>query len=345
MLVIIIAFSLLQNIKLDQNNLASKLDGFLKAHVNNRQFSGTVLVAKNGKIILKKGYGFANDSLKNLATVSTKYRIASLTKSFTAMILFLMEKQKKLSMADRLSKYIPDYPNGDSILLDQILHHTSGIPDLLQYEAYWHRLDRYVSAEEAVSIFKNKELQFKPGSGWGYSNSGYILLGLLIEKVTGKKYIEVLNELIFEPLLMTNSGFESDQLIDELGASGYQIQDGERVRLPYVQMSINHAAGALYSTVDDLYKWDRALYPDKLLSKDELERLFTPELNAYGWGWGIIQQQRFKKKQIFMNGRFSGFAANISRYPDDDMCVIVLSNVMSIDPQAIANNLISDCFW
>ncbi|MCB0279608.1 MAG: beta-lactamase family protein [Calditrichaeota bacterium] len=328
-----------------QQSVSDQLDSYMQAQTDYRLFSGVVLVAKDNQIILKKAYGMANDSLSIANTVHTKFRLASLTKSFTALLLFKLQKRGLLSINDPLSGYIPDYPRGNEITLNQILHHTSGIPDLLQYQGFWQSLDHYVSAEEALRLFKDKPLDFEPGSRWQYSNSGYIVLGYIIEKLTGKSYFAALKHYVLDPLEMADTGFESDSLIEEIGASGYQEQDGQRQRMAYVQMSINHAAGALYSTVDDMYKWDRAFYPGAFLSAAEIDTLLTPGLNAYGWGWGILpMHNRFQTKQVFMNGRFSGFAANISRYPQRNACVIVLSNLMTINPQLIADNLAAILF-
>ncbi len=324
--------------------ITKEMDVYLQAHAKNRYFSGAVLVAKNNEIIFRKGYGFANDEKRETVQSETKFRIASLTKSFTAMAIMQLEEQGKLSLDDPVKKFVPDYARGDEISLFQVLHHTAGIPDFLNFPAYWEKLQDSCSVDQAVEIFKDEPLRFPPGSRWEYSNSGYVLLGFIIEKITGQSLADYFESNIFEPLEMNNTGWESESPIESFGATGYQLEGNNRMSLAPVNMSVNHGAGALFSTIDDLYKWDRGLYTEKLLSKKGMEKIFTPHLNAYGGGWGIMNHQRFGKSFIFMNGRFSGFAANISRYPKDDLCVIVLSNLMDIDPRIIADNLAAIVF-
>ena len=320
-------------------NTTLNVDVYMQAHVQNRHFSGAVLIAKKGEILLRKGYGMANDERAVPISPETKFRIASLTKSFTAMAIMQLEEAGKLSLSDAVSKHLPDYPRGDEMTLFQVLHHTAGIPDMLQLPAYWEKLQDTCTAAEAVEIFKYEPLHFDPGSEWEYSNSGYVLLGYIIETITGKQLCDYFNEHIFIPLMMSGTGWESATPIENFGASGYHLEAQRRVAMPSINMSVNHGAGALFSTIDDLYKWDRALYSNKLLGAEEMKKIFTPHLNAYGGGWGIMQHQRFGKEIIFMNGRFSGFSANISRYPGDDLCIIVLSNLMDTDPRIIADNL------
>ena len=324
--------------------ISAKLNGYIKSWSQNRHFSGAVLVAKKDKILLREGYGMANDRTKENVKPETPFRIASLTKSFTAMAIMQLAEQKKLNLSDPLSKYLPGYPKGDSITLFQIVHHTAGIPDFLDFPTYWEKLNDSCTVEEAVAIFKNKPLQFSPGSQWAYSNSGYVMLGFLIEIITKKSLADYFYENIFELLNMKHTGWESARPIETFGATGYYLEGENRRPTQSVNMSVNHGAGALYSTIDDLYKWDRALYTEKLLLKENLERIFTPHLNAYGGGWGIMTHQRFGKYYIFMNGRFSGFTAHISRYPDEDICIIILSNLMDIDPRIMADNLAAITF-
>lgn len=327
---VFVTLGLLTNCK--AQTIEAQLEAYLLAFQDKQQFSGAVLLAKDDQIIFRKGIGMADDEQKIPVQATTAFRIASLTKSFTAMALMQLEETGKLSLDDPVSKYLPDYPRGEDISLDQVLHHTAGIPDFLSMPAYWQKLRDTCTTSEAVEVFKHHPLRFEPGSQWEYSNSGYVLLGFIIEKITGQSLAVYLEENIFEPLGMDNTGWETgNPSIETFGATGYQLRNQSRVKMPPVNMSVNHGAGALFSTVDDLYKWDRALYTEKLLGKKGMEKIFTPHLNAYGGGWGITRHHRFGKPFIFMNGRFSGFTANISRYPDDDLCIIVLCNLMDID--------------
>jgi CubicO group peptidase (beta-lactamase class C family) len=257
------------------------------------------------------------------------------------MAVMMLEEKKQLTVHDKLSRYIPDYPEGDRIEILHLLTHTSGIPDHTEL-ADFDRERRVFPYDVAQTIdtFKNKPLEFSPGEKFKYSNSGYILLGYIIEKVAQMPYGEFIEQKILRPLSMKDSGFENTNEIIKHCAYGYSLKSNEVIKAKYRDISNAHASGALYSTVEDLYLWDRALYTERLIGKNALERMFTPFKDHYGYGWGVVDI--FNRKMVAHNGETEGFRANISRFVDDEVCIIVMSNMehtpigrISIDLAAI----------
>ena len=240
------------------------------------------------------------------------------------MAIMQLQEKGLLSVADPIKKYLPDYPNGEKITIHHLLTHTSGIPNLTDFPDFLETMMIPSPVEKTIERFKNKPLEFEPGEKFSYSNSGYVLLGYLIEEISGKSYEAFLNENIFQPLNMTNSGYDHNSTILKNRASGYALGVDGLINASYIDMSLPIGGGALYSNVEDLYLWDRALYTEKLVSKNTLEKMFTPFKENYAYGWSITEL--FNRKRISHSGGINGFAANISRYVDDDVCIIVLSN-------------------
>jgi CubicO group peptidase (beta-lactamase class C family) len=322
-------------------DIESKVDAYIRAYEELVHFSGSVLIAKNGKPIFKKSYGNASYEHNVPNTPHTKFRIGSLTKQFTAMAVMMLEEKKQLDVHDKLSRYIPDYPDGDRIEILHLLTHTSGIPDhteLVDFDRERRVFPHDVA--QTIDTFKNKPLEFTPGEKFKYSNSGYILLGYIIEKVAQMPYGEFIEQNILRPLWMNDSGFEKRNEIIEDRASGYCLESDKVIKAEYRDITNAHASGSLYSTVEDLYLWDRALYTERLIGKNALERMFTPFKDHYGYGWGVVDV--FNRKMVGHNGETEGFRANISRFIDGEVCIIVLSNMehapigkISIDLAAI----------
>lgn len=321
-------------------DLASKLDNYLSGYQKNRSFIGSALVAKGGKVILEKGYGMASIELAVPNGPDTKFRLGSITKQFTSTSILQLEEQGKLSVTDTACKYFADCPEAwKPITIHQLLSHTSGIHSYTDDPQFpkpkFMRIP--LTPPEILLLTKDKPLDFQPGEKWHYDNSGYIFLGVIIEKVSGEKYADYLKKHIFGPLDMQDSGYDNSAAILKNRAAGYRsVPDGFR-NADYLDMSLPYAAGSLYSTVRDLYRWDRALYTDKVLSKASREKMWTPVKNNYGYGWGIMQSHNHK--QIGHGGGINGFATFIARYPDDDAIVIVLSNNERAAAGAIANGL------
>lgn len=306
-------------------DIQSKIDEYIRAYEEINWFSGAILVAKDGKVLVPKGYGMADREQKLENTTKTKFRICSLTKSFSAMAIIQLQEKDMLNVNDKLSKYIPDYPNGDKITIHHLLTHTSGIVNHTELPDFnTKRRTEPVTIEQTIAAFKKLPLEFVPGEKFEYSNSNYILLGLIIEKVSGKSYGDFIRENIFQPLKMNNSGFEYYNQPIKNFATGYTISDNKIIKADSRVMSNAHASGAIYSTVEDLYLWDRALYTNKLVSKETLSKIFTPFKGEYGYGWCIIDI--FDRKVTTHGGDIEGFEAYITRFVDDDVCIITLSN-------------------
>lgn len=319
-------------------SLASKLDAHVLGYVAQDKFAGAVLVARDGKPILERGYGPANREWDIPNTPDTKFRLGSITKQFTATLILQLEQQGKLAVTDPISKYVPDSPPAwEKITIHHLLSHTSGLPNFTGFPEYHKTKPLPSSLTEMIARFRGKPLEFEPGSKWNYSNSGYILLGFIIEKVSGKPYADVLRESILDPLGMKDSGYDMAGPILRHRASGYTPVDKGWRNAEYIDMTIPHAAGALYSTVEDLLKWDQALYTDTLLPAAARQKMFTPVLHDYGYGWAVEKQGTHAR--IAHGGGIDGFNTFIARYPDDRVTVIVLSNHESRTPDPLAAEL------
>jgi len=310
---------------LAKEDIQSKIDEYICAYEEINWFSGAILVAKDSKVLFEKGYGKADYENNIQNSPKTKFRICSLTKSFTAMAIMQLEGKGLLSLNDTLSKYITDYPAGDKITIYHLLTHTSGIVNHTELPSFLKdRRLKPCSVAETINAFKNKPLEFKPGEKFEYSNSNYILLGLIIEKVSGTPYSDFIRDNIFKPLGMHNSGFEYHGQEFENFAKGYTLSNDKITDADFRVMSNAHASGALYSTVEDLYRWDRALYTEKLIDKSRLNDMFKPHKSGYGYGWGITEI--FNRKISAHGGEIEGFTAYMTRFVDDDICIITLSN-------------------
>ncbi len=319
----------------NNKGLENQADAYVKPYLNIGGFNGTVLIAKNGKVLLSKGYGMANYELGIPNTPQTKFHLASVSKPFTAAAIMMFQERRLLSVNDPLTKFIPDYPNGDKITVHHLLTNTSGIPNINNFPEYdaWSKFPH--TPQDLIEKFKNKPLDFNPGSrGYIESNGNYNLLAFIIEKLSGKNYGEFLEENIFVPLDMKNSGHDGcPEAILKNRANGY-VPAGisELKNAPYLDWSIKIGNGSIYSSAEDLYKWDRALYTEKILKKATIEKIF-----AEGYGW--FDSKRFNRRAIRMSGRSPGFQSEIQRYVDEDICVIVLGNNYAPTASLIAEGL------
>ena len=254
------------------------IDALLDQYLSYGKFNGSALVAKDGEVILKKGYGMANMEWDIPNSPNTKHRLGSITKQFTAMLILQLASDGKLDLQAPITTYLPEYPKttGDQITTHHLLTHTAGIPNYTSFPKFFEEDSRDpYSPEEFTKKFQDMELEFTPGERFNYSNSGYFLLGLLVEKLSGKTYEEMLTEHIFSPLGMKDSGFDHHSNILKNRATGYEKNGSEFINAPYLDMSIPYAAGSLYSTVEDLYLWDQALYTNKLLPQIYMDMYYV----------------------------------------------------------------------
>jgi CubicO group peptidase (beta-lactamase class C family) len=305
---------------------ASEIDTYLNSLVHIGSFSGSVLIARNGEVLLTKGYGFADREHKISNTPQTKFRLGSITKQFTAMGIIILEAQGKLDVQDAICGYLSECPEAwETITIHHLLTHTSGIPNFTSFTDYQITMATPSPPEETIDRFQDEPLDFQPGERWSYSNSGYILLGHIIERVSSQSYEEFLQENIFTPLQITNTGYDHNQ--DDL-AVGYKSIFS---KADFIDMSIPYSAGGLYSTVEDLYKWDQAFYTKQLLPQDYLDQIFAAHVAipnsdgmAYGYGWMVGLEDG--RQIITHGGGIEGFVTNIARYPQDKTVIIILSN-------------------
>ncbi|NIF03956.1 serine hydrolase [Chryseobacterium sp. Tr-659] len=296
-----------------------QIEKLLKTYESAGQFSGSVLIAEKGKIIFEKSYGYRNGPKKEKNTNKSLYRIFSTTKMFTAIVLLKLEEQGKLSLNDKLSKYYPDFPKGDSITLANILSHTSGIPNETNSEYT-------VDEKTFIQYISAKPLNFSPGKKWDYSNSGYYILGYIIRKVTGLNYDKAIENYILKPLQMADTGFHFNSVTNKNKAFGYEFLS-THLSNEALRFKTDHpfAAGAMYSTIEDLFTFNEALKNDKILKKETLDKAFTPYLNDH-YGLGFDTSDLFGKKRVGHDGGGPGYRSRYYRVLNDDICLIVLSN-------------------
>ncbi len=334
--VAVIAFVATITISFAQTKTA-QLDALLNQYTDYGQFNGSVLVVDKGQVIYKKGFGMANMEWDIANTPDTKHRLGSITKQFTAMLIMQLVAEGKLDLQATVSKYLPDYSkvNGDKITIHQLLTHTSGTPNYTSFPNFFKELSRNpYTPTEMVKMFADSTLTFTPGEKFAYSNSGYILLGAIIEKVTGKTYEQVLQEKIFNPLNMKNTGFDHHSTILKKRASGYEMKGSKAENAPYIDMSTPYAAGSLYSTVEDLFLWDQTLYTEKLLPKKYMDMMYEKYIPAfgqyYGYGWEVgnmpIGNTKDSVDIIAHSGGINGFNTFITRMPKERATVILLNN-------------------
>jgi CubicO group peptidase (beta-lactamase class C family) len=307
--------------------LEAEVDAYLQPLLDLDLISGSILIARGDEILLAKGYGLANREHGIPNTPETKFRLGSMTKQFTAMGILVLAYQGKLNLDDPLSKYLPDFPNAEKIQLHQLLSHTSGVPSYNGVEGYGENYIKPWSIDEVIDWFKDEPLQFEPGEDWSYSNSGYVLAAKVIEVVSGQDYDDFLRQEIFEKLEMEDTGQDVFTTVLPHRATGYGNAEREIYNAPYRDMPFTSGAGSLYSTVLDLYKWDRALYTDTLVSTELLDRMMTPVRNEYAYGWFV--REEFGHKLVEHGGAINGFLSQSQRFVDDDLVVISLFNYES----------------
>ena len=231
---------------------ASTIDKILTVHTERETFTGAVLVARNGEILLSQGYGWADRENQITNTPQTKYRLGSITKQFTAMAILILQSREQLNVQERICRYLPECPDSwQEITIHHLLTHTSGIPDLTEFSDYKTFKATPTTPEQTIARFKDKPLDFQPGEKCSYSNSGYVLLGIIIEQVSGRSYEMFLQQNIFDPLQMKNTGYDHN---DDSLATGYTGVDSNWEKPAYIDMTLPYAAGGLYSTVEDLYR-------------------------------------------------------------------------------------------
>jgi CubicO group peptidase (beta-lactamase class C family) len=314
------------------------MDEVVQYNVSNKKFMGSVLVARSEEILLNKGYGSANLEWNIPNSPATKFRLGSVTKQFTAAAILLLEERGKLKTDDPVKKFMSDAPTAwEKITIYHLLTHTSGIPNFTSFPDYPSQKPFAATPEKLVARFRDKPLDFQPGEKWSYSNSGYILLGYVLEKASGESYEKFLQENIFGPLDMKDSGYDSNSAIILRRASGYGPGKDGPMNAEFIHMSIPFSAGALYSTTEDLLRWQRGLFGGKLLSAASLAKMTTPFKDDYACGVSVRTVNG--RRVIDHGGGIEGFNTFLAYYPDDKLTVVALSNLNGGAPQQIVSQL------
>ena len=313
---------------------AEQINEVMQARFAAGDFNGTVLVARRGKVLYQRAFGLANREWNIPNDLQTKFEIGSMTKQFTAMLVLQLVNQGKLRLDAHISDYLPYYrqDTGKRITISQLLSHTSGVPNFTSLPGF---LDgpasrTHYSVQEFVEKYCSGEAEFEPGTKFNYSNSGYFLLGAILEQVSGESYDSLLQERIFGPLGMKDSGYTKTETLIPHRAAGYERTGSVFKNARFYDMSIPFAAGALYSTVGDLFLWDQALHGEQLLPAQLRDLMFKPNLDSYGYGWGILVPKAgtpYAGESIPMHGgAIFGFQSVIQRIVQHKELIVLLDN-------------------
>jgi CubicO group peptidase (beta-lactamase class C family) len=322
---------------------AAAIDKLVSQYAECCSFNGTVLVAEHNQVIFKKGYGFANREWNIPNAPDVKFRLGSITKQFTSMLVMQQVEKGTIKLDGHVSDYLPDYrkDTGSKVKVHELLNHTSGIPSYTDDPKFFPDQSRnHYAVDDFVKRFCSGDLQFEPGAKFHYDNSGYFVLGAILEHVSGKDYEALLNEKILDPLGMKDTGYDHWSEILPKRSSGYDLGLGEITNAPYLDMSLPYAAGSLYSTVEDLYKWDQALYTDKLISASSKRTMFTPGLEHYAYGWNVetlpAGDPATGQTAISHGGGINGFNTLEVRLIDEHDLILALNNTpgTSLDEMA-----------
>ena len=327
------------------DNLYSSLKG--------KEISGmAVLAAKDGRILYRKSFGYADVKNKIPVTPDTKFRIGSVTKQFTAVAILKLQEKNLLSVNDKLSKFIPDFPRGDEVTIHHLLTHTSGIRSYTGKGDFVSRVTQTITPDSLVAEIKRESYDFNPGEKMLYNNSGYFLLGYIISKVSGKSYDAYLKETFFDPLKMENTGVHYSGIKLSNEAKGHEKVTGKYTQALDWDMSWAGGAGAMYSTVDDLAKWNQALYEGKVIDKKSLDAALTPATLKGGdeppmkYGYGLIIGKFRGTDVISHSGGLHGFVTQLAYYPAEKITVVMFSNnaqpEANFDPNKIAEAFLWD---
>lgn len=302
--------------QLPPSAIGESVENYMKPYLANKDFAGVIKMVKNDSVIFEKAYGLADMEQGIANTTTTKFRISSITKTFTATMFILLQQQGKLSLKDPVAKYIPDYPKGNKIQIEHLLDHISGIPDYNYFTDYDAMMGTKHSLPEMVNWFKDKPLEFEPGKSDNYTNSGYCLAAYVLEKATGKDYFTNLNELVLSKLSLKSTGLDEKDLKIDNKAKGYAtkgINDLMSAKEYYIENKLG--SGSMYSTADDIYRWTKAVLTSQLFD--------VKKQTPFGWA----TRTYFKRDLVEQDGQSPGFISYTSYYPKENLYIIYLANV------------------
>jgi len=311
--------------------LAGRIDAVMSEIYKPGEPGAALIVRRGGRTLFRKGYGLADLELGVKVEPDMIFRLGSITKQFTAAAILLLAEQGKLSLQDELGKYLPAFPTGGrKVTIEHLLTHTSGIKSYTNMEEWLQMWRKDMTPQEIIDMSRDKPFEFAPGERWNYNNSGYVMLGAIIEKVSGLTYEQFIQAKIFTPLGMTHSLYGNTERVIPRRVPGYQKNNDGFINAPYLSMTQPYAAGSLLSSVDDLAAWNDALFSGKLLKKEWLDKAFTPfqlaggESTGYGYGWFISDFRGHRC--VEHGGGINGFMSYALALPADDIYVAVLTN-------------------
>ena len=324
-LILSITCCLILTLEIQAQEANHKIDEVMTKFVRLEQFSGSILVAKDGEVLYAKAFGEANKDHHVKNTLQTKFNIGSAGKTFTGISIMQLAEKGKLKVTDPVIKYLEDFPFGDQITIHHLLTHTSGTGNYFAHPEFLSQMFRIRSVSDALLLIYDQELKFKPpGEQYAYSNSGIVILGAIIEKVSGQTYVDYIQDNILDPAEMYDTDINFWDEIEENRAIGYMKSSSGEFKSNIFMVPPANADGGIETTVKDLLKYDQALYGEKLLSEESKEKMFTPFKNNYGYCWRI--EEKYGNTITWHGGGAPGVSASFRRYIDDRYTLIVLSN-------------------
>ena len=323
---------------------AADFDGVLAPHWREGGPGAAVAARRRGELIHARGYGLANLEWRQPIDADTVFRIGSITKQFTAAAIMKLAEAGALDLDDPIERHLPDYPAGARrITVRQLLNHTSGIKSVTGLPEWRDLMTRALVMADMIGVFKDLPLDFEPGERFVYNNSGYILLGAIIERLTGQTYGEHLRQTFFEPLGMSGSSYLHDRPVTPRRAAGYERRGREIFNAAPIEMSWPHGAGALGSTITDLLRWTRALHAGEVVSPASFAAMTTPTVLSDGtrvnYGFGLRLLDYRGRRHIGHTGGINGFVSNLVHWPDEDLTIVVLSNLVPFATEQVTYGL------
>ncbi len=318
----------------------SRMDQIVRASAEANTFSGAVLVARDGQVLLDRGYGFANREWRLANDGDVKFRLGSITKQFTAVAIMILHERGQVDLDAPIKTWLPDAPRTwDGVTVRRLLAHTAGVPNFTSFDDFQSTKALPATVESLIARFRDRPLDFQPGEGRKYSNSGYVLLTAVIEKASGKSYADFLSETVFQPLGMNDTGYDSSAAVLLRRASGYTPTPSGVINAEYWDMSIPQGAGGLYSTTHDLLKWEQGLFGGQVLRPASLKLLTTPVRDRYALG--VFAAETAGSTTIAHSGGLNGFNTFMAYDPDRRIAVIVLGNLNGTASDLLGGSLLA----
>jgi len=340
----LLCFILFLSIPSNAQNPDQKIDSLIQSEFKESNGPGGVfLVSQKGKPVYKKAFGMANLELDAKLNTNSIFQIGSMTKQFTAIAILMLEEQGKLKVNDPISKYIPSYPNGNNITIHHLLTHTSGIKDFTKMKTISDIAQKEMTPEQMVDFFKNEPVDDAPGEKFDYNNSGYVVLGYIIELTSGGTYEDFIKKNIFDKIGMTYSYYASDRKVIKNRAYGYHKKSSGYVNKTVINFSVPFSSGSLMSTLDDMLKWQNALNQNLLLSQKNKMKAFTKyKLNngqeiEYGYGWHLKNINGIATREH--GGSVFGFKSMAVYIPSEDIYVLGFSNCDCNSPTQLVKDI------